>query len=146
MGTVVVRSALDSDWTAIETLLVENALPVAGAAEHRDTYWVAVDGPEIVGTAGVELYGPSALLRSVAVKLARQKGGIGGALLDVVEAATVKVGIGTLYLLTTTAAGYFEARGFVVVTRTEVPEGMRSSAEFRGACPDSATCMRRPLT
>ena len=98
-----------------------------------------------LGPLGIEPYGPTALLRSVAVKLARQKGGVGGALLDMVEVATAKVGIETLYLLTTTEAGYFEARGFVVIDRTEVPEAMRSSAEFRGACPDSATCMRRPL-
>lgn len=143
MSRVVVRPADEGDWTAIEALLTANALPLAGAREHLRTYWIAVDQAECVGVAGIEVYGPVALLRSVAVQGARRTTGIGSALVDAVMADAARVGIETLYLLTTTAADYFAAREFSVIERSEVPDGLRSSAEFRGACPDAAICMRR---
>jgi N-acetylglutamate synthase-like GNAT family acetyltransferase len=47
-----------------------------------------------------------------------------------------------VYLLTTTAESYFPRFGFVTVPRAAVPEGVRTSIEFRSACPSTATAMR----
>jgi N-acetylglutamate synthase-like GNAT family acetyltransferase len=52
-------------------------------------------------------------------------------------------GAKALYLLTTTADAYFPSFGFTVTTRDAVPEDIRDTAEFKGACPDSATVMTR---
>src|SRR5437899_324070 len=51
-------------------------------------------------------------------------------------------GIRESYLLTTTAQEYFRKRGFKVIDRDEVHPQLLGSAEFQGACPDSAVCMR----
>ena len=145
MNDVVARVADESDWTDIEDLLTQNALPHAGAREHLRSYWVAEDDTGVVGTIGVETYGAAGLLRSVAVRPARQTSGIGRLLVEVASAAAVDGGIQALYLLTTTAAGYFQRQGFVVVERDEVPAAVRMSIEFHGACPESAICMRRRI-
>jgi amino-acid N-acetyltransferase len=52
-------------------------------------------------------------------------------------------GIPALYLLTTTAERYFPRFGFEVVERAEVPDDVRTTAEFTSACPASAVVMRR---
>ncbi len=54
-------------------------------------------------------------------------------------------GIENLYLLTTTAADYFERRGFTRIERSQVPERLRATAEFQGTCPASATVMKAAL-
>ena len=46
---------------------------------------------------------------------------------------------------TTTAERWFPAFGFVVTPRREVPDALRSSVEFQGACPASAILMVRPI-
>jgi amino-acid N-acetyltransferase len=50
-----------------------------------------------------------------------------------------------LYLLTTTAERYFPSFGFVKTTRESVPDEIKTSVEFREACPASATVMALEL-
>ena len=52
-------------------------------------------------------------------------------------------GLGAVYLLTTTAEGYFPRFGFARITREEVPDPVQASVEFREACPASAVVMRK---
>jgi N-acetylglutamate synthase-like GNAT family acetyltransferase len=51
-------------------------------------------------------------------------------------------GIREFYLLTTTAQDYFAKRGFKPIEREEIHPQLLASAEFQGACPDTAVCMR----
>jgi amino-acid N-acetyltransferase len=55
-------------------------------------------------------------------------------------------GVETLVLLTDTAETYFRRLGFRAVPRTGLPEAVMASAEFRGACPASATAMLMKLS
>jgi amino-acid N-acetyltransferase len=50
-----------------------------------------------------------------------------------------------LYLLTTTAEGYFPRLGFERIARDELPAALAASEELRGACPASAVTMRLRL-
>jgi amino-acid N-acetyltransferase len=50
-------------------------------------------------------------------------------------------GIRALYLLTTTADRYFPSFGFKKTDREGVPDDIRATGEFQGACPASATVM-----
>jgi amino-acid N-acetyltransferase len=52
-------------------------------------------------------------------------------------------GIEEVYLLTTTAEKYFPRFGFNRTARSAVPEAVKASAEFQGACPDTAVVMKR---
>ena len=139
---VVMRDAGPDDWDCIATLLSASSLPLDGAQEHLANFVLAERAGTVVGCAAVEQYADAGLLRSVAVTESERGKGAGAALvgrcLDDARAA----GIRTLVLLTTSAERYFPRFGFEVIDRDVVPESVRASAEFRGACPASATVMR----
>jgi len=136
-----IRSATEADWPAIETLLEECGLPLAGAREHLSSFVVGASGNEIRCVAGFELYGSVALLRSVAVAGALRGQGAGDRLLDAIRSKARAEGVEALYLLTTTAAAFFRKRGFQQVERSNAPDELKASRELQGACPASATMM-----
>lgn len=149
--TYTVRPARDDDLEAVEAMLGDERLPLAGVREQfRDflvaegTYSQRVPASPI-GAIGLERYADAALLRSAVVDSAWRGRGVGRALVDAaVQAASAK-GVRELYLLTTTAEAFFSAMGFRIVARSEVPESVRHSIEFVSACPDSATAMARSV-
>jgi N-acetylglutamate synthase-like GNAT family acetyltransferase len=123
-------------------------LPADGLADHWDTTWVAVDPAEpsvVLGSVALEIYGSAALLRSLAILESRRSRGLGHALYEFAMARAADLGVEKAIILTTTAESFFARRGFVVIAREAVPQGLRASAEFRGACPSSATVMVRSV-
>lgn len=138
-----VRAAKPDDLAAVERLLVTSNLPLEGVREALPTFVVAVAGDDVVGVAGMEVRGQHALLRSVAVDPAWRSHGLGRALVTRAIADAEAKGLDALYLLTTTAERYFPSFGFHQVTRDEVPDEVRTTAEFTHACPDSAVVMCR---
>ncbi len=139
-----VRAALPTDLPAIEGLLTASGLPLDGVRDHLATFVVAEASGDLVGVAGAECCVAHALLRSVAVHPAWRAHGVGRALVTRVIADAEARGISALYLLTTTAERYFPGFGFRTITRDDVPDDIRATAEFRTLCPASATVMRRP--
>ncbi len=134
-----------ADLPAILDLLRANKLPLEGLAEHVGATVTAKANGQLVGCAAVELYGESALLRSVAVDETLRGQGLGRALtvaaLDVARARGARIA----YLLTTTAGGYFPRLGFREIARDAVDPAVQRSAEFTTACPASALVMRAYL-
>ncbi|HVX38119.1 MAG TPA: arsenic resistance N-acetyltransferase ArsN2 [Gemmatimonadaceae bacterium] len=141
-----VRAARPSDLAAIEALLTASDLPLDGVREALPTFVVAQSDGEIVGVAGLEVCCDNALLRSVAVADAWRSRGVGRALVTRAIADADARGLHALYLLTTTAEQYFPSFGFREVARDDVPEDVRATKEFQGACPASATVMCRALS
>ena len=143
--TLTVAPANDADTPAIVGLLERCELPIVGVAENLHAFAVARHEGVVVGASGVETYGSSGLLRSVAVERSSRGHGVGASLLAHVVARAEREGLSALYLLTTTARAYFERHGFTLCPREEAPAGIRESWEFRTGCPDSAVFMRRVL-
>jgi arsenate reductase len=142
----VVGPATSADLPAITSLLAASGLPTEGIADHLATALVARDGTSVVASAVLEVYGDSALLRSVAVAATHRRRGLGERIVRAAMDTARSRGIRTVYLLTTTAADFFARRlGFRPVSRADVPDGVRVSAEFSRLCPDSATAMMRTL-
>jgi len=137
-----VRPATSGDWKSIERLLRERRLPTDGARDHLATFLVATDGPSLLGCAGIEQYGDVGLVRSVAVAETAGGRGVGAELVRALLARARTLGLRELYLLTTTAAGYFPRFGFETVGRETLPSALWASEELRGACPASAIAMR----
>ncbi|HWJ45597.1 MAG TPA: arsenic resistance N-acetyltransferase ArsN2, partial [Gaiellaceae bacterium] len=128
--------------------LTGSNLPLNGVREALGCFVVAHDDGRLVGVAGIEecgVRGEHALLRSVAVDPAWRSRGLGRALVSRAIALAESRGVNALYLLTTTAEHYFPSFGFATTSRDAVPDDVRSTAEFRGACPASATVMVRRL-
>lgn len=140
-----IRDATDSDLPAVEGLLTANDLPVDGVRDNFATFVVAVEGDTIVGAVGLEKFDSTALLRSAVVRADARGSGVGRRLVEQILERAEQSGIDEVYLLTTTAEDYFPRFGFSRTTRAAVPEAVKASAEFRGACPDTAVVMERRI-
>ena len=138
-----VRPAGPADLAAIHELLRASGLPVEGVAELLGTFVVAVAGDDVVGVAGLECCAAHGLLRSVAVHPAWRSHGVGRALVTRVISDAEARGIDALFLLTTSAERYFPGFGFRSIARDAAPDDIRATSQFQGACPASATVMRR---
>jgi amino-acid N-acetyltransferase len=137
------RRAAPGDQETVAALLRDLELPTQGVSEWLERFWVAEFQGQIVGVAGMERYGDSGLLRSVAVAPEWRSSGVARTLVERVLEEGRAAGIRDVYLLTTTAEHYFPRLGFSCVDRASVPAALHASAEFTGACPDSAVVMRR---
>ncbi len=143
---VTLRDARASDRARVEALLAAAGLPLDGLPDDLARFTVAEDpSGAVIGAAGLEVYGPSGLLRSAVVDAAWRNRGVGRALVEDVLSRGNALGLHDIFLLTTTAEGWFPEFGFTCITRAQVPEPVAASAEFRGACPASATVMRRTV-
>jgi amino-acid N-acetyltransferase len=145
MNGRVVERAHPGDIGDIEHLLTAAGLPIEGARGHMEHFFVARAGGSIDGVIGLEPYGEEGLLRSLAVRESRRSKGIGGDLYLRLIDESRSLGIRRLILLTTTAKVYFSARGFRPVDRSTIRGPLGRSAEFTGACPESAICMELVL-
>jgi amino-acid N-acetyltransferase len=133
----------DADLPAVLALLEENGLPAIGVQENIAGFIVARSNGAVIASAAIESYGASGLLRSLAVAGAHRRQGIATALVRRTLQKAVHERLEVLYLLTTSAAKYFERFGFVACARDEAPRPIRDSWEFRTGCPASAVLMRR---
>ena len=138
-----IRRAASSDLPGIEQLLTTSELPTAGVGDALAGFLVAEHEGTLVGVIGVEECCDYGLLRSTAVASGWRSRGLGRRLVERAIAESEAKGVRALYLLTTTAERYFPSFGFATTTRDTVPEAVRQTGEFRGACPASATVMVR---
>ena len=111
--------------------------------DNFSSFVVAEDGGEIAGAIGLENFGSVALLRSAVVSPDHRGSGIGRLLVEQLLEHAEEAGIEELYLLTTAAERYFPRFGFTRTTRSAVPDSVKASVEFQGACPDTAIVMTR---
>jgi N-acetylglutamate synthase-like GNAT family acetyltransferase len=141
MSTVQVRPAEPADLADMARLLEESDLSADGIEAHLENFLVALRGREVIGTVGVERYGPVGLFRSLAVTRSERSRRIGEALMARALADARARGVTRLLLLTTTAEAYFARHGWHRLDRASVTGDVTGSAQFRGACPASAVCM-----
>jgi amino-acid N-acetyltransferase len=142
---ITIDRATSDDGSEILDLLARSALPPDGVLDHLETAFVARDNGRIVGSAVLEIYEDGALLRSVAVDSALRGRGVGQELTKSALDLSVTLGLPAVYLLTTTAEGFFPKFEFMPIERGEVPATVQTSIEFRSVCPASAVVMRRRL-
>jgi amino-acid N-acetyltransferase len=143
MNEVQIRPAEASDLATVEALLRAASLPLAGVQDFFPAHYaVATRAGEIVAAIGVETYGSHGLLRSAVVADAARGTGVGSQVTHERLAWSRSRGLQDVYLLTTTAAPFFEKLGFVVVSRAEVPAEVQHAPEFASICPSSAVVMR----
>lgn len=142
-ASVILRAAEGSEY--IESLLERNGLPTEDVEGNLDWFYVGYADGTRVGIGGIERYGRVGLLRSVVVEQSVRGRGFGTALCAELETVARNAGVETLYVLTTTAAEFFAARGYVPVDRTTVPPAIEETTEFAELCPTTATCLKKSL-
>ncbi len=139
------RTAADSELESVYALLRSSGLPVEGVKEHFSHFIIAETGTTIVGSVGLEFYGGTCLLRSLAVSSEYRHLGIGGMLVDAALLAAERNRAKKVILLTETAEKYFRKWGFRVIDAKNVWGGILASTQFTGTCHLTAVCMEKNI-
>jgi N-acetylglutamate synthase-like GNAT family acetyltransferase len=135
-----IRPAQLGDQEDIRNLLSEFMLPLEGL-ENTKMWVLQEDNGNVVGTVGLEVWGKNGLLRSLAVKKNLQNKGYGTCLVNYLVDESRKDEITDLFLLTQTGQSFFGKIGFRKIDSSHITESIKDSAEFKGACPTTATLM-----
>jgi len=142
----MIRRASDVDLPEVVSLLKTASLPVAGLAEHLDHLYVLEVHGAILGAVGYEAYPPYALLRSLIIAPSCRGQGYGRQLMVHILERARSDGMGYAYALTTTIPDLLCRSGFSDILRSDAPQALCASEEFRGACPVNAKLFRISLT
>lgn len=137
-----IRIASGDDFPAINELLGQCGLPVAGVREKIQNFLLADAGEGgVTGVIGVEQQGGSVLLRSLAVRPEWRKSGIGSELVEKAMKRARQAGGRHFYLLTNTAENYMRKWGFEKIERGQIPPGLLHDSGLDTACPSCGICM-----
>ena len=134
-----------SSFEEFRALLRASNLPADDLDFQRDLLVGYYEGDSLVGTGGLEVHGKFALLRSLSVKMGIRGKSVGTTITEYLLTEAKKKNLQAIYLLTETAKGFFEKKGFKQVAREEVPAEVKASSEFATVCPTSAAVMVLPL-
>jgi amino-acid N-acetyltransferase len=136
----------EPERAGVRALLVRVGLPAGDLAE-LDLRHFLFAGPKAkpIGLVGLQIEPPHALLRSLAVDPASRGEGIGSRLVAHAEEHARLLGVTSLYLLTTTAETFFQARGYARIDRDDAPYFIRATAEFAELCPSTSAFMRKTV-
>lgn len=135
--------ANEEDVIEIVSLLKTNNLPTSDLGTGKRIFIVAKSDGNIIGCVAMEIYETMGLLRSLAVKQDFRGNGIGLMLVEKAENWSRENGLKNLYLLTTSAAGFFTKMGWQNTERSVVPENIATCSEFSHLCPTTAICMSK---
>jgi len=143
---IVPTPAASKDEASIKQLLGRCGLPFEDIRPlHLRHFFIVRDQGNIVGVVGMEILGPVALLRSLAVDPRFRGQGIASELIKKAEEYAASLGIEALYLLTMTAEGFFAQRGYERLERSSAPPQVQGTTEFKALCPASSACMFKYL-
>lgn len=127
-------------------LLVASGLPIEDLGDDVPRLYAgAEEEGRLIGIVAIELHGDVGLLRSLSVRPDARGMGLSLALIDAGERLAAEAGIARLFLLTTTAAPLFERRGYALTSREDAPDAIRSTQQFSGMCPSSASFMSKNI-
>lgn len=140
-----IESAQPADKEAVIALLEQGQLLTEDLPIGLPDFFIAKEEGRPVGVAGLERFGPVALLRSVAVDPQYQGKQIAAQLVGRLLQTTQASGLQDVYLITTTADRYFKRYGFQIVSRQDVPAAIQQTQQFSDLCPSSAIVMKRAL-
>ena len=141
----MLKKANPDTLPAMQRFLTGMKLPVSDLPADLSGFTLAFDDDELVGTAGMELLGRVGLLRSVAVAETHRSRQLGRRLFAAALDHAQANGAQEVFLITDSAAGYFEKNGFQLVERNEAPVEIAGTAQFAGLCPASAVVMKRVI-
>lgn len=134
------------DRSALQALLVAAELPTEDlTSTSLGDFLAARAGDTLIGAAGLERHGDTALLRSVVVDKTLRGTGLGQRLVAAMEARARELGVRRLYLLTTTADKFFGRLGYRALARDEAPVAIQATAQFSQLCPSSSAFMMKAL-
>lgn len=140
------RIAAIADRIEILPLLEQCELPITDInAEAPQEFFGIQNDSGLIGVIGLEHYGQFGLLRSLAVSHEHRGRHLGRQLVAFAEHYAANQGITKLYLLTTTAAGFFSRLSYLPTPRAEAPPAIRVTAQFSSLCPSTSAFMCKSI-
>ena len=106
------RGAQPNDLSAIDALIISEYLPALRTGDFLETFWVLEGEYGLSGCVGLEVYGQTALLRSVITAPELRGKGFGDVLVRQAFSEAQKRGVKRLYLFTMDKAPFFARHGF----------------------------------
>ena len=143
--SIQIDHARPEEKESVVTLLKKADLLTEDLPDSLRDFLLAKKDGLLIGVAGLQMFRPVGLLRSVAVKPAHQGKGIAGQMVEQLLAGADEEDLQAVYLITTTADHYFDRYGFMAVSREQVPEAIQQTKQFSGLCPSTAVVMKRNL-
>ena len=140
-----IREAKMDDLNKIKILLDDSSLPSVDIENHILNFLVLETPAKLIGTVGMECFGDTALLRSLAIQKDFRNNGYGKELCYALLSKVKKMNISSIYLLTETAERFFSQEGFKKIARENVPLSIKQTQEYSSLCPESAICMVKSL-
>lgn len=129
----------------LATALEAEGLPVDDLTDEGRSFFRIDQGGSTVGFCGYEAVGSYVLLRSIVVLPSMKGRGIGESATRQLMDKARQGGAQQAYLLTTSAAPFFERLGFAPVARVSVPEAILKTRQATSLCPASATILTKQL-
>lgn len=137
---------LDDHYTdEVKSILAKSKLPIDDIDLAEQKFVGILSDGQLTGIGALETHGSSALLRSMAVIYSGQKKGVGSKLVDRLLDVGKENDIKQVYLLTETAEEFFKKKGFKRINRSDVPQEILATQEFKHLCPSTALCMSLKL-
>ncbi len=113
--------------------------------QRKNFFIIVSDAGDLVACLGFYPDEDYVLLRSVAVHPDLQGEGLAIELLAHAELYFRMNKVKQIFLLTTTAEGWFSRHGYLVISRDSLPKSILSHSQFTGLCPSSAVTMYKLL-
>jgi amino-acid N-acetyltransferase len=131
----------EKGFDEFKKLLKASGLPADDLNFAKDLLVGYFEGNVLVGTGGLEIYGQYGLLRSLSVKMGIRGKSVGTHITEYLIDEARDRKLKAIYLLTETARGFFEKRGFRDIQRDSIPDPLKASSEFSHVCPQTALAM-----
>jgi N-acetylglutamate synthase-like GNAT family acetyltransferase len=131
---------------SLAAVLAKAKLPTADIEAPGRLFWRFVTRDEVpVGFGGLEVHGDDGLLRSLVTLPPVRGRGIGAAMVAALEFEARLHECRSLWLITTTAAEFYERLGYARCDRAVVPPAIAATGEFAELCPASADVLMKKL-
>jgi N-acetylglutamate synthase-like GNAT family acetyltransferase len=136
---LVTYPLLIGERSALAAALKNAKLPIEDIEAPGRLFWRFETVEELpVGFGGLELYAADALLRSIVALPPVRRKGFGSAIVAALEQEAQLRSCRRLWLITTSAAEFFDRHGYVRCDRAAVPSAISATTELAALCPASA--------
>lgn len=145
MNDAFFEQAKRNQLNDVKDLLQKSNLPYNDIDEHFDNFVISLYKNKIIGVMGIEPYNKVGLVRSLAVNNDFRNKGIASKLLEKIIDYSKSKSVEEIFLLTTTASGFFFKFGFKIIDSDKMPDEIKNTSEFQDICPASSICMKKDI-
>lgn len=144
-ATALSLEKIDGAAADFKAALESARLPTDDLEEADRSFFRIRKGESTIGFGGYELYAEDALLRSVVILPALRGRGAGSTAANLLLKRAFDDGARNAYLLTESAAPFFEKIGFRSIRRDEAPAAILATRQASSLCPSSAALLAKRL-